>query len=367
LIKLLDNKWPVVAVCMFLCPSSGVAQVAAAPGPDVSLVLKDSSQLVGTFITQTKTQATIRTTSFEDSPLVVIIDIGKISSCSMVAPGVTPISLGDVHCTAATSGVRNGFQNASVSVGYVGSAQRDESAKGSITLAGYQALDTTGSFRGKTYLYLNAAYDDKWKATRNSSNVTQTYEGLLQQSVFARPTPKSQCSSDNPPLAYQIIGHAYHNNSQGIQVDQSYGFGILKSLILTKSKDSPPAGCSRTADPFAQRLDLSADIRSVNYFLYSPGTSDHGVGTQLQIAYSRTFRSKQVVGITLGGVPVYNRLDMSQASGDLTYLIPFNASWAVKLNVQDEYYEIAPKTFNKNYVNLSIGINFTPPKATSSK
>lgn len=369
--KLLDKRSLAIAACIFLCTSSGVSQVAPVPAPEVSLVLTDSSQIIGALISQTSTQASIRTTSFEDSagqaPATITVDISKISSCSMVAPGVHPISVGGVNCAPVASGVRSGFQNASLSVGYVGSAQRDESAKGTITLADYQGLDTTGSFRGKTYLFLNAAYDDKWKATPHSSNVTNTYEGLLQQSLFRGSVPESQCSADDPPLAYQLIGHAYHNNSQGILVDQSYGFGILKSLIFTKSKDAPQPGCSRPADSFAQRLDLSADIRSVNYLLYSPGTSDHGIGTQLQIGYSKVFRSKQIVGLTIGGVPVYNRADMSQASGALIYIVPFNASWGLKLNVQDEYYEIAPKTFNKNYVNVSIGITFTAPKAASSK
>jgi hypothetical protein len=93
----------------------------------------------------------------------------------------------------------------------------------------------------------------------------------------------------------------------------------------------------------------------------------HGVGTQLKIGYSKRFLSQQSVVITVGGVPVYNRAAMSQASGTLYYVVPFKSSWALQFSVSDNYYEIAPKTFNKNYVNLAVGLKFTPPKTVTQK
>jgi hypothetical protein len=356
-----------VVVALLVSVSPAVSQPSSAPSPQVTITLIDGSQLTGAVQSENKTAVTIIQTNSQ----MQVVQISQIVSCVMVAPRVHSISVGGSHCTPVVSDIHyDGFQSASVSVGYTGSAQRDESAKGTVELAYYQRLDTQkfkGSFRGDTLLNLAASYDDKWKSTPNSSNVTQVYQGLLQQRIYTRRTPQSQCGTDNLPLAYQITASAYRNNSQGIQVDQSYGFGVLKSFVVVKSKGTPGEGCSRPYDQFAQRISLSADVRSVNYLLYSPGGTDHGVGTQLQIGYSRMFPSRQAVGLTIGGVPVYNRSAMSQAAGDLIYAVPASALWAITFNVQDEYYEIAPKTFNKNYVTFSVGLKFTSPRITSTK
>ena len=344
--------------------------LCAAAAPPVVFVLADGSQLTGTVLSQSPGQVVIDTKSLRASgspPVPVVLDPVSVVSCSMIDPGVNPTRISSHLCAAAVPPIHSGLQQASLSLGYVGSAQRDESVKSTVTFAGFQGLKSTGSFRGKTYLNLNVAYDDKWKDKPLSSNVTQVYEGLLTQSIFSRPTPDSKCSSNDYPFAYQFTGHAYHNNGQGIDVDQSYGYGISRSFVLGQSTGSPSLGCSRASSPYSQRVELSADIRSVNYFLYPPGNTVHGVGTQFQFGYSRTFPSKQVVALTVGGVPVYNNSSMSQASGIFEYLIPFKSSWAVQFSVTDNYYEIAPKTFNKNYVNVGLGIKFTPPKAVLSK
>jgi len=346
-----------VALC-----AAGFSQTAHPGMPAVVLVLSDGSQLAGALSDQDATQVTIATASIG----TVHVDKTKIVSCAMTAVGATPYIIAaktPIVCTAAIPAIHSGFVQATISVGYIGSAQRDESAKASVTFADYQGLEReTGSFRGKTNLALSVAYDDKWKATPLSSNVTQDYAGLLTENIFLRRTPNVKCSSDGYPAAILLTGSAYHNNSQGIQVDQSYGFGVKKSYAFGGSNAGAAAGCQRSPVIYTQRLELSADIRSVNYQLYSPGKNVHGVGSQLGIGYSRVFPSKQVLGFTLAGVPVFNNADMWQASGNVEYFIPITKSLSLTPSVSDNYYEIAPKTFNKNYVNLAIGLKFAPVK-----
>lgn len=359
-----------LALYAFICANSGISQPNPPQPQTIIFVLVDGSQLTGTVLSQSPKQIEIITNSFHTSgepPVHVVLDTANIASCSMAEPSVIPFQNGKLICTAAVTAIHSGFQSASLSLGYIGSAQRDESAKGTITLAGFQSLNKTGSFRGKTYSFLNGSYDDKWKSTPLSSNVTHTYEGLLTQGIFSKPTPASKCSSDDYPFAYQLTGHAYHNNSQGIDVDQSYGIGISKSLVLGKAAGPTSPGCQRAANPYSNRVEMSADIRSVNYMLYPPGSNVHGVGTQLQIGYSSMFPSKQIVAMTIGGVPVFNRADMSQAAGIFLYEVPFNSSLSMQFTVTDNYYEIAPKTFNKNYVNIGLGLKFTPPKTVTVK
>ena len=280
----------------------------------------------------------------------------------MIDLGIPSTTVGGHTCGVAITTIHTGFQQATLSLGYVGSAQRDESAKSTVTFAGFQKVSSTGSFRAQTKLFLNVSYDDKWKATPVSSNVTQLYEGILTQNILTRRTPSAACSSDDSPLALQMTGHAYHNNSQGIRVDHSYGFGVSKTFVFGHSTDQIKPGCARAADPYSQRVLLGADVRSVNYILYPPGSTLHGVGTQLQIGYSRAFPSKQVIGLTAAGIPVYNRATMSQAAGIFEYDVPIKSSWAVQFSVSDNYYEIAPKTFNKNYVNTGLGLSSVPRK-----
>ncbi|MGD0800020.1 MAG: hypothetical protein ABR906_01760 [Terracidiphilus sp.] len=362
----------VLALYALVSACIGISQPTPPPSPAILIVLADGSQLTGTVLSQNPNQVMISTNSFHAvgaPPISVLLDASSIASCSMVNQGASSVTIAGHLCAGAVSLIHSGFQSATLSVGYIGSAQRDESAKGTITVAGYQGLTTAENFRGKTYFFLNGSYDDKWKATRFSSNVTQTYEGLLTQSIFSKPTPAVKCSSDDYPFAYLLTGHAYHNNSQGIQVDQSYSFGLSKYFVLGNAAGPVTPGCSRAANPYSQRVQLSADLRSVNYILYPPGSSVHGVGTQLQIGYSRALPTKtmQYVAMTIGGVPVFNNANMSQASGVFLYELSFNPSWAVQFSAADNYYEIAPKTFNKNYVNLSLGIKFTPSKTVAPK
>ena len=356
------------ALCSLVYANLGLSQIASPP--QVLFVLTDGSQLTGTVGSQDGNHIEVLTNSFRqpgEPPVPVILDPRNVASCSMLDVGVSPTTVGGHACGAAISPIHSGLQQATLSLGYVGSAQRDESAKSTVTFAGYQEVSSTGSFRAQTKLFLNVSYDDKWKATPLSSNVTQLYEGLLTQNIFTKRTPVAACSSDDAPLAFQITGHAYHNNSQGIRVDQSYGFGVSKTFVLGHSTTPTKVGCMRAVNPYSSRLLVGADARSVNYILYSPGSTLHGVGTQFQLGYSRTFPSKQVVALTISGVPVYNGTTMSQASGIFDYAVPVKSSWAVLFSVADNYYEIAPKTFNRNYVNISLGIKFSPAKTAASK
>jgi len=264
----------------------------------------------------------------------------------------------------------NGLQAVSISLGYTGSAQRDENAKGSVVATLFQGLDVAhqiGSYRGTTSLTLSATYDDKWKSTPDSSNVTQLYQGLLTESILTRRAPRSACDGASLPYAYQVVGDAYHNNSQGIRVDQSYGFGVSKTFVFVKSPDMTDKNCPRSSGHPKQALSLIADLRSVNYSLYSTAKEDHGIGTRLELGYSRTSSSGQAVGLTVRGVPVYSSPEMSRAEGDFIYLVPVRKLWAITFNVQDDYYQIAPKTFNKNYVAVTVGLKFTPPKPAAAK
>jgi hypothetical protein len=255
----------------------------------------------------------------------------------------------------------NGFQAASLSGGIVGSAQRDASVKSSFTLASYQGLDSQGSFRAKTGIVGTASYDDKWKSTPLQANVTQLYEGILKQDVFLKRTPLAKCGSDVQPLSVHVTGYAYHNNSQGIRVDQSDGVGVQKTWVSAAKSATPSTACAKSAPIHPFTVELEGDIRSINYILYQAPGASHGLGIGVRIGASKMLAKSQVIAFSITGTPVLNDASMSNASGYATYVIPINPQWGLQFTVSDNYYQVAPTTFNKNYVSATFGVKYTAP------
>lgn len=355
-----------IVLAGLLCGSASPradAQVAAA-NPFVVITLQDGGQLTGIIASQTPTTAVIQTSSLDSSGAVlssVTLHKDGFKSCTMRDPNTPAVPLFGTACTAVTATFFNGFQAASLSGGIVGSAQRDASVKASFTLAAYQGLDSHGSFRAKTGFVGTASYDDKWKSTPLQANVTQLYEGILTQDVFFRRTPLAKCGSDAQPLSVHVIGYAYHNNSQGIRVDQSDGVGVQKTWVGATQGGAVTAECTRGVPVHPFTVQLEGDIRSVNYILYQAASASHGIGIGIRIGASKMFAKSQVIAFSISGTPVLNDVSMSNASGYATYVIPINPKWSLQFTVSDNYYQVAPTTFNKNYVSATFGVKYTAP------
>lgn len=349
-----------------LCASASLragAQVAAA-NPFVVITLQDGGQLTGIIASQTPTTAVIQTSSLDSSGAVlssVTLHKDGFKSCTMRDPNTAAVPLFGTACTAVKATFFNGFQAASLSGGIVGSAQRDASVKASFTLAAYQGLDSHGSFRAKTGFVGTASYDDKWKSTPLQGNVTQFYEGILTQDLFFKRTPLAKCGSDAQPLSVHVSGYAYHNNSQGIRVDQSDGVGVQKTWVSAAKGGTPSTGCAKSAPLHPFTVELEGDIRSVNYILYQAPEASHGVGIGIRIGASKMFAKSQVIAFSISGTPVLNNVSMSNASGYATYVIPIDPQWSLQFTVSDNYYQVAPTTFNKNYVSATFGVKYTAP------
>jgi hypothetical protein len=248
-----------------------------------------------------------------------------------------------------------GLESFTVSMGFTGSASRDET---------YSAAPTFYAFepkaKGRTLLSLSASYDDKWKAAANSSNVTQVDVGKLQQLFTVGNSG-----------AVVISGNAYRNNSQGIIVDQAYGVGGAKTFAVPQGKNS--------------YMETDFDIRAIHDEMKAPGPTVLLVGGNLNISYSKCFpgagmgsfcQTSQAPGQTAlsssidfkaGVVPVFNRSKSWQAYGTFDAFHPLSAAWSVGLKATDNYFEIAPKGFNKNYINVAMSIKYAPTPAKSTK
>jgi len=184
---------------------------------------------------------------------------------------------------------------------------------------------------GQTQFVIDGTYDNKWKNTPNSSNVTQNYSATL-----------AQLKELGPATALGPYAIAYHNNTQGIRVEQTYGAGITQRFRLS-DLDS---------------LTLRGGMQAMLEDLYSPGISTNLGGLHLSGELNHSFRNGSSVDVMTGATPVFTQDRAWSASGDFSLNVPLNPHWSMKFDVLDNYDEIAPKTFNKNYLRPSIGISF---------
>lgn len=219
------------------------------------------------------------------------------------------------------------LRKASISVSGFDSASKDVGAK--VTLDFDHGLQNEGW--GESQLVANGTYDDKWKHTAFSSNVTQNYSASLFQLRQFRPS-----------TAWGPYATAYHNNTQGIRVEQIYGAGITQAVKLASS----------------DYLSLSIGMQAMLEDLYTPGKSTNLAGLHLGAELNHEFGNRTSVDMKLAATPVFTQDRAWSAAADFDFAIPISRRWSLQFEVIDNYYEIAPKTFNKNYLAPSIGISF---------
>jgi len=224
------------------------------------------------------------------------------------------------------------LRSATLSVSGTDSASRDAGGKAALDLQSGQVTQKPGEMTFTS----NIAYDDKWKSSKFSANITQNYGGTLsnQWQIGAR---GRRTQVDVGPE-----GTAYHNNTQGIRVEQSYGAGIVETVGLgahsSLELSQGPRAILDTLYSTSQQADLAAFTLGMQ-LPYEPAS---GVRISLQASWT----------------PVFNQSKAWSANGRFSLDAPFSKHWSFDLTVEEDYHEIAPKTFNKNYLAPSVGIKF---------
>jgi len=219
------------------------------------------------------------------------------------------------------------LRKATLSVSGYDSASRDVGATATVDLD--HGLANEGW--GETRFLASGSYDDKWKHAPLSSNVTQNYYGDLQQyRQFRRTT------------YFVPYAHAYHNNSQGIRIEQIYGAGLSQPVTL----------------PHGYYLELGAGAQGLFENLYAPGPSANLFGLRLSANVDHIFSNKMEIVADVAYTPVFTQSRAWNATGSFSLDIPLGSRWSLHLATTDNYYEIAPQTFNKNYLQPSIGVAF---------
>ena len=110
--------------------------------------------------------------------------------------------------------------------------------------------------------------------------------------------------------------------------------------------------------PRGYYLELSAGLQGMLETLYAPGLSADLFGLRLSSNVDHVFSNKVELELGLAYTPVFTRSRAWSAAGDLAMDIPLSSRWALHFSTTDNYYEIAPQIFNKNYLQPSIGVAF---------
>jgi len=306
---------------------------ALAEGSRATLEMRNGDVLQGAIASKA---AGVITLNSDYGPVrIPVAAVAKVNSCA-VEPLISAESIGAPAVARAPAAPKQyGLEKFTASAGFCASATRDENYSASPTFFALGA-------NKRTLLNLSASYDDKWKAAPNSSNVTQVYSGKLQEMLLL-----------DKPAVLVLGGNGYHNNSQGIVIDEAYDVGTAKTLA-----PSPTSG-----------VEFDADLRAIYDETNHPGPTVWLAGSNLSASLSKCFplagekfcgSASPSVAIKAGWIPVFNRAKSWQGYGTFDAYRPLTSTVSVGLSVVDNYFEIAPKGYNKNYAKIALSVKYTP-------
>lgn len=227
------------------------------------------------------------------------------------------------------------IRKVSLNISGTDSASRDLGGRATLDLQHGQ--ETKGI--GLTELLLNGSYDDRWKSKTLSSNVSQLYSGELVDFWQLR-------SGTNATVYFAPRAVEYHNNTQGVRVEQAYGAGLEQIARLGKKK----------TDSLALAFWPQAMLENI----YAPGKSVNLFGVNLMGDLDLPFGNNNQWGVEtkLTYTPALTETHDWNTTGSWTLTVPLSQRWSMNFTVIDNYYEIAPLTFDKNYLQPSIGFMF---------
>jgi len=192
------------------------------PGTNITITMTNGEVAQGSVISSNSSSLTLNSSSFGQI-VISVCNVRNIEEASRPSPPAAgSIASPSAKPLTQPSVQLRGLESLTVSMGFSGSASRDESYSAKPNFFAYEP-----KINGRTLLFLQASYDDKWKAAANSSNVTQVYSGFLQQMFTIGGSG-----------GIYMRGNAYRNNSQGIIVDQEYGLGGAKTFAVPQGKNS---------------------------------------------------------------------------------------------------------------------------------
>ncbi len=366
-----------LGLCVFAALLRGQPAGPAKPDPDV-LLFMDGEKLTGSFVKSTGSALTFKSDALgeitvdwskvkelQSSAKVAVIPksvrLRKPVDTASIPQGTLSVQDQQVHLTAtpaeqsktipvADAGLiidQAGFQNAlthqpgffrawkgtaTLGAAVVNATQDSESFTGAISLVRSIPTESWLEPSNRTILNLSAAYGE----------VTQPSTPTIKTAIFHGDLEQDKYFS---PKFYAFGQGAFdHNFSQGLDLQQTYSLGVGYTVI--------------------QRANETLDVKgSVSYIRqeFSGGPSESLVGSVFAEAFHRKFKRGLVLDQRLNLVPAWNDTSAFSAIFNALLTMPVYKRINGSAGVVDSYLNNPPPGFNKNSVQLTIGITYVLP------
>lgn len=194
--------------------------------------------------------------------------------------------------------------------------------------------DVCGYPHQQTRANLRLSYDARQSSSKPGSTVNRTGDMQLQHLFFRR--------RDNTTYL-AVNADSFHNSSIGIHFQQAAGIGVGRLIVATGGG-----------------AELFADVRGI-YRRYYGEDGKEFLGANFGVRTSHVAENGVVTAVLLQATPAVNRPKAWQSGAFLTVGVPIGDSgFALSVTAFDDYVNDAPAKFRKNYLNLTVGVSYSP-------
>jgi hypothetical protein len=211
-----------------------------------------------------------------------------------------------------------------------------------------RATQDSKTFNGAISL-VRAEPSENWLAPRNrtSFNFSTAYGELSQPNTPTIKTSIFHADGERDEYFFdQLFGFgqaAYdHNNSQGLDLQQTYSGGIGWTVIQRPN----------------QTLDLKASLSYIREQFHA-GPNEELIGSVFGEHYKRGFKRGLVVDQHLSATPAWNNLNAYSLSYDTLLTLPVYKRLGASTGVIDTLLNNPPPGFQKNSFQYTLGLTYS--------
>ena len=302
----------------------------------------------GKFVALQKGEKITRTSK---QPGTVIYRDNEISvaDISSTAPEVIPVK-NLAHLIEDATYTADVISNPGISYGWHGAVS------GGITLI--ESTQTGQSYNAAINLArLVPSVDFLPPRTRSTINVLETY-GKITQPAIPQTVPPTLASVTKTnifhadaehdkyftPKLYGLVEASFdHNYSQGLNLQQIYGFGLGWTFIKTP----------------VQQFDVKADVHYERQNFQPPTLSTNLVGSSFTELYHRNLPAKIIFTESGTFIPAWNNFDAYSAIFEAGLQVPTYKRLSLNVNLLDNYLNNPAVGFNNNSFQFVTGVLYT--------
>ncbi len=185
--------------------------------------------------------------------------------------------------------------------------------------------------RNRTTFNMNEAY----------GKVTQPGTADVKTSIFHADGERDEYISTK---TYALGQLAYdHNFSQGLDLAQTYGIGLGRTII----------------ENAVQQLDMKGDLHYLKQQFQDPSNNEDLVGSTFAEIYVRHLPHKVLFNEQLSLSPAWNFEQAFAAAGSATLAVPVYKSFSLSVSTIDNYLNNPGAGFKKNSFQFTTGLTYS--------